>query len=116
MLMRTALNKSSQNSMGEYGDFTIDRIDRPAAEQAQKAAQAYLQRWPEGRYADSTRGMLRRINWYLQAWPQLAGLYEQQFQQAADAGALRGWLSNTIMSTACSSTVAPCGRLSPMRR
>ncbi len=90
MLMRTALNKSSQNSMGEYGDFTIDRIDRPAAEQAQKAAQVYLQRWPEGRYADSTRGMLRRINWYLQAWPQLAGLYEQQFQQAADAGALRG--------------------------
>jgi outer membrane protein assembly factor BamD (BamD/ComL family) len=90
MLMRTALNKSSQNSMGEYGDFTIDRIDRPAAEQAQKAAQAYLQRWPEGRYADSTRGMLRRINWYLQAWPQLAGLYEQQFQQAADAGGLRG--------------------------
>jgi len=35
MLMRTALNKSSQNSMGEYGDFTIDRIDRPAAEQVQ---------------------------------------------------------------------------------
>jgi len=90
MLMRTALNKSSQNRTGEYGDFDIHRIDRPAAEQAQKAAQAYLQRWPEGRYADSTRGMLRRINWYLQAWPQLAGLYEQQFQQAADAGALRG--------------------------
>lgn len=89
MLMRTALNKSSQNSTGEYGDFTLDRIDRPAAEQAQKAAQVYLQRWPEGRYADSTRGMLRRINWYLQAWPQLAGLYEQRFQQATDARALR---------------------------
>lgn len=90
MLMRTALNKSSQNSTGEYGDFDIDRIDRPAAEQAQKAAQAYLQRWPEGRYADSARGMLRRINWYLQAWPQLAGLYEQRFQQAENAEALRG--------------------------
>lgn len=90
MLMRTALNKSSQNSMGEYGDFDIDRIDRPAAEQAQKAAQAYLQRWPEGGYAESARGMLRRINWYLQAWPQLAGLYEQRFQQAGDAKALRG--------------------------
>lgn len=34
--------------------------------------------------------MLRRINWYLQAWPQLAGLYEQRFQQATDARALRG--------------------------
>lgn len=90
MLMRTALNKSSQNSTGEYGDFDIDRIDRPAAEQAQKAAQAYLQRWPEGHYADSARGMLRRINWYLQAWPQLAGLYEQRFQQAENAEALRG--------------------------
>ena len=90
MLMRTALNKSSQNSMGEYGDFDIDRIDRPAAEQAQKAAQAYFQRWPEGRYAESARGMLRRINWYLQAWPQLASLYEQRFQQAGDAKALRG--------------------------
>lgn len=88
MLMRTALNKSSQNSTGEYGDFDIARIDRPAAEQAQKAAQAYLQRWPEGRYADSARGMLRRINWYLQAWPQLAGLYEQRFQQAENADAL----------------------------
>ncbi|URO00245.1 hypothetical protein NB069_04985 [Leclercia adecarboxylata] len=90
MLMRTALNKSSQFSTGEYGDFDIQRVNRPAAEQAQKAAQVYLQRWPEGRYADSTRGMLRRINWYLQAWPQLAGLYEQRFQQATDARALRG--------------------------
>lgn len=33
--------------------------------------------------------MLRRINWYLQAWPQLAGLYEQTLQQSADAQQLR---------------------------
>ena len=90
MLMRTALNSSSQNSTGEYGDFNINRIDRAAAGKAQKEALAYLQRWPEGLYADSARGMLRRINWYLQAWPQLAGLYEQMFQQAEDAGSLRG--------------------------
>lgn len=89
MLMRTALNKSSQNSVGEYGDFDIAKINREDASQAQTLAQAYLQRWPQGRYADSTRGMLRRINWYLQAWPQLAGLYEQTLQQAADAQQLR---------------------------
>lgn len=89
MLMRTALNKSSQNSVGEYGDFDIAKINRKDAAQAQKEAQNYLQRWPQGRYADSTRGMLRRINWYLQAWPQLAGLYEQTLQQAADAQQLR---------------------------
>lgn len=33
--------------------------------------------------------MLRRINWYLQAWPPLAGLYEQAFQQTTDAQQLR---------------------------
>jgi len=89
MLMRTALNKSSQNSVGQYGDFDVTRVNREDALLAQKEAQAYLQHWPEGRYADSARGMLRRINWYLQAWPQLAGLYEQAFRHAANAQEMR---------------------------
>ncbi|WP_229237271.1 hypothetical protein [Citrobacter farmeri] len=89
MLMRTALNKSSQHSVGDYGDFDITRINREDALRAQKEAQTYLQHWPEGRYADSARGMLRRIHWYLQDWTTLAGLYEQAFQQATDAQALR---------------------------
>lgn len=89
MLMRTALNKSSQNSVGEYGDFDITKINREDASQAQTLAQAYLQHYPQGLYAASTHGMLRRINWYLQAWPQLAGLYEQTLQQSADARQLR---------------------------
>ncbi|MEB2418510.1 hypothetical protein [Citrobacter sp. R-1.5.2] len=89
MLMRTALNKSSQNSVGEYGDFDIARINHQDAAQAQTQAQAYLHRWPQGQYADSTRGMLRRINWYLQAWPQLAGLYEQALDTSANAQQLR---------------------------
>ncbi|ATF50559.1 hypothetical protein HV096_11260 [Citrobacter freundii] len=89
MLMRTALNKSSQNSVGEYGDFDSAKINREDATQAQTLAQAYLQRFPLGLYADSARGMLRRINWYLQAWPPLAGLYEQAFQQTTDAQQLR---------------------------
>lgn len=89
MLMRAALNKSSQNSVGEYGDFDIAKINREDATQAQTQAQAYLQHFPQGLYADSARGMLRRINWYLQAWPQLAGLYEQTLQQSADARQLR---------------------------
>lgn len=89
MLMRAALNKSSQHSTGQYGEFDISLIDRDNALNAQKEAQAYLQGWPEGRYAHSVRGMLRRINWYLQAWPELAGLYEQALQQTVDAKELR---------------------------
>lgn len=93
MLMRTALNKSSQNSVGEYGDFDIARINREDALLAQKEAQTYLQRWPEGLYVNSTRGMLRRINWYLQAWPQLADTYEKALQQTTDAQKLRKLVS-----------------------
>lgn len=89
MLMRTALNKSTQNSVGEYGDFDVERINRDDALQAQNEAQAYLQRWPEGRYAESAHGMLRRINWYLREWPQLAALYEQALAQTDSAQALR---------------------------
>lgn len=89
MLMRTALNKSTQNSVGEYGDFDVERINRDDALQAQNEAQAYLQRWPEGRYAESAHGMLRRINWYLHEWPQLAALYEQALAQTDSAQALR---------------------------
>ncbi len=90
MLMRTALNQSSQNSVGQYGDFDIARINHEDALRAQKEAQTYLQRWPEGVYAGSVRGMLRRINWYLQTWPQLAMLYEQSFQKITDVQSLRG--------------------------
>lgn len=89
MLMRTALNASAENASGQYGYFEIEQIDRDAANRAEKAAQTYLQRWPEGAYADSARGMLRRINWYLQNWTQLAGLYEHAFQRTTDAQALK---------------------------
>ncbi|MEX1761037.1 hypothetical protein WMQ20_31105, partial [Escherichia coli] len=81
MLMRTALNKSSQNSVGQFGEFDIARINREDALLAQKEAQTYLQSWPEGLYVDSARGMLRRINWYLKEWQKLAGLYEEAFMR-----------------------------------
>ncbi|HHG8781186.1 hypothetical protein NLX76_07310 [Enterobacter hormaechei] len=93
MLMRTALNKSSQNSDGQFGEFDIGRINREYALLAQKEAQTYLHSWPEGRYVDSARGMLRRINWYLQEWQPLAGLYEEAFMRAASAQELRGLVS-----------------------
>lgn len=89
MLMRTALNKSTHFSTGEYGDFDIEKINQQFATQARDEAHRYLQRWPQGMYADSARGMLRRINWYMQDWPQLAVLYEQAFDQATNPSALR---------------------------
>ncbi|MEP8672389.1 hypothetical protein ABKV27_09950 [Enterobacter hormaechei] len=93
MLMRTALNKSSQNSVGQFGEFDIARINREDALLAQKEAQTYLHSWPEGLYVDSARGMLRRINWYLKEWQQLAELYEEAFMRTNSAQELRGLIT-----------------------
>nr|WP_197094791.1 hypothetical protein [Erwinia sorbitola] len=83
MLMRTALNQSSENASGEYGDFDVKKIDKNAATLARTAAQAYLTAWPNGQYRASAEGMMRRIDWYLEDWDTLAVRYEQSLNQAS---------------------------------
>lgn len=89
MLMRNALNASTLNARSRYGSFEVEQVDKAQAERAKEAANAYLQSWPEGLYADSARGMLRRINWYLQDWDALAAQYEQALVNASDDNELR---------------------------
>ena len=76
--MRTALNKVAINGIGRYGDFDIARINRDDTRR-KRSLKPICNAGPQGGggYTDLPRNMLRRINWYLQAWPQLAGLYEQ---------------------------------------
>lgn len=81
MLMRTALNQSAANANGEYGDFDVKKVDKAAVNQALNWAKAYLEHWPNGEYAASTQGLLRRINWYLEDWDTLAALYEKALLQ-----------------------------------
>lgn len=95
MMMRNALNASSENANGEYGDFEVSKVDKTLAQQARDAALTYLKKWPQGEYAESTQGMLRRINWYLQDWNTLATLYEHVLPQAADSDALTMLISES---------------------
>ena len=95
MLMRNALNASSENANGEYGDFDVTKVDKTLAQQARDSADTYLKKWPQGKYADSTQGLLRRINWYLQDWNTLATLYEHILPQAADSDALSALINES---------------------
>jgi len=88
MLMRNALNQSTHNATDEYGFFNNQAIDSAAVQQAREDAKAYLTAWPEGQYADSATGMLRRIAWYQQDWTTLAGDLEQQLTAADTTDAL----------------------------
>ena len=84
MLMRTALNRSTADAVGEYGDFDASHINKESAQQARDLALSYLQKWPSGVYAASARGLLRRIDWYLGNWDQLAQSLEQALQHPHD--------------------------------
>ena len=95
MLMRNALNASTRNARSRYGSFDVAQVDKTQVERAKEAANAYLQRWPDGQYADSTRGMLRRINWYLQDWNALAIEYEQALQHASGDSELRALVAES---------------------
>ncbi|ELQ6125605.1 hypothetical protein R2255_002588 [Cronobacter dublinensis] len=93
MLMRVALNQSTAGATDdEYGLFDTTKIDKAAARQALGFSEDYLKSWPTGDYADSARGMQRRIYWYLQDWDALAPRYEQALKAAPDADALRALL------------------------
>ncbi len=93
MLMRVALNQSTAGATDdEYGLFDTTKIDKAAARQALAFSEDYLKSWPTGDYADSARGMQRRIYWYLQDWDALAPRYEQALKAAPDADALRALL------------------------
>lgn len=95
MLMRTELNRSSASASGLYGDFEVKNVDKAAAGAALSRAQSYLQTWPEGLYAESVRGMLRRISWYLEDWDRLAGSAEQALMQADTIGGLTSLVAET---------------------
>lgn len=83
MMMRVSLNQSTASATDQYGLFDISRVDGVTARQALNAAQDYLTHYPDGRYAKTTRGMLRRIYWYLQRPDDQATLYQQALDKAA---------------------------------
>lgn len=93
MLFRVTLNKSTAKASDSYGFFDVDNVDKMAAAKARELANAYLSTYPEGRYADSARGMQRRVNWYLSDWSQLAEQYEKALEQAQDIESLHSVIS-----------------------
>lgn len=88
MQIRTALNQSSANSSGEYGDFDPDKIDQAAVSDALARAQGYLQKWPAGQYATAVNNLLRRIYWYQHEPQPLAQRYEAVLTAAQQGPAL----------------------------
>ncbi|MDE2403810.1 MAG: hypothetical protein KGM17_03725 [Sphingomonadales bacterium] len=63
MPIRVGLRAAVATATDQYGDFSAGKVDKAALAGAQAAIGAYLKAWPQGRYAGSARGLMRRVRW-----------------------------------------------------
>lgn len=64
MIARSALNHAQISSFSKYGDLEeLAKRDIAAIEVAGRAFETYLRAYPQGRYAESARGLMRRVAW-----------------------------------------------------
>ncbi|MBW8823815.1 MAG: hypothetical protein JF567_06240 [Xanthomonadales bacterium] len=63
MLARTDLNVAQLNAFGDYGNFDVAKVDQAALARARSGMQRYLKAYPDGAYAVSADGLMRRVEW-----------------------------------------------------
>lgn len=84
MNARSTLNNAQQNAFDEYGMPEFEHVDKPLLQQAETGFDAYLQTYPQGVYAASAKGLLRRVHWLDGNPDKLAADYAWQMTQAKD--------------------------------
>lgn len=80
MVGRTQLNQAQQQAFGEWGDLQMDKVDKNALKAAETAFDIYLQKYPDGQYAASAQGLLRRVYWLGGDQTRLAAAYEKALE------------------------------------
>jgi hypothetical protein len=84
MVVRTRLNAAQADAFDEYGSLKAPVNPAPYMTVAQ-ALNDYLTAYPEGRYAPSARGLLRRVHWLSGEKAALAADYGWQLTVAKGA-------------------------------
>ena len=69
------------NSFGTYGEVDHERMDKAALAKAKAAFNAYLKAYPDGHYAASAHGLIRRVHWLAGDTDALAAAYGWQIDQ-----------------------------------
>lgn len=73
------------SGFGTYGELEHERMDTAALAKAEAALKAYLKAYPEGRYAASAHGLIRRVHWLAGDTDALVAAYGWQVDQRAAA-------------------------------
>lgn len=81
MSARTALNHVQETAFNEYSELDRKNVDPVLLQQAEQGFEHYLATWPDGQYAVSAKGLLRRVHWLGGNFDQLAGDFAGQLAQ-----------------------------------
>lgn len=101
MVARGLLNQAQQNAFDEMGYPDLRKVDKKILAQAETALGDYLKRYPQGQYAASADGLLRRVYWLMSDEGRLAGEYAELFaRRDADLGPLIQEVDNKLLVTA----------------
>lgn len=79
MLARVELNRAQADAFDEYGVLQLAKVDAEALAAAAAAFHAYLHDYPNGDYAASAQGLLRRVDWLGGQSQKLAADFIHQF-------------------------------------
>jgi hypothetical protein len=83
MIARTELNEAINRSLDEYGSLAdLPKRDVARATAAGGAFNSYLTAYPQGHYASSARGLLRRAHWFAGDTAALSSDFGRQISSA----------------------------------
>lgn len=83
---RALLNKAQKGAFADFDGVAEPKVvDRASLAAAEAEFKSYLSAYPSGRYADSARGLLRRLYWLSGDKARLSAEYGAQIAHAADA-------------------------------
>jgi hypothetical protein len=75
MIGRTELNRAQQYTFNNYGFPISIKINAQKARSLEEKFNKYLAEYPNGRYAASAKGLLRRVYWFSKQREKLTGEY-----------------------------------------
>jgi len=84
MLGRVALNQAQAAAFDQYGELQPGKAEPKTLTEADTAFNAYLRDYPNGAYAASARGLLRRVAWLGGRPGDLARGFAQAFEAPAN--------------------------------